>query len=88
MKKVSTRIDLCNGLERPVFAKHLVLAAMKAWLIEQPEVEVGMMSGSGSTLFALLHEGRRPEGLRERALAEFGASCWDASASIGDGSGA
>lgn len=80
-------VDLRNDLERPVFGKHLVLAAMKSWLLDQPEVEFAMMSGSGATLFALPHANSDAACLRERALAEFGASSWDARARIGDGSG-
>ena len=78
-------VDLINDLERPVFTKHLVLAAMKTWLLDQPEVEFGMMSGSGSTLFSLLHEGSDASELRQRAVAEFGESSWDACARIGGG---
>jgi 4-diphosphocytidyl-2-C-methyl-D-erythritol kinase len=77
--------DLCNDLERPVFAKYLVLAAMKSWLFDQPEAEFAMMSGSGATVFALLHDRSGAADLRQRALAEFGAGCWVACARIGDG---
>ena len=76
--------DLCNDLERPVFAKHLVLAAMKSWLMDQPEVEFAMMSGSGATVFAILHDNSAAAPLRERALTEFGESCWSACARIGE----
>ena len=75
--------ELCNDLERPVFAKHLVLGAMKSWLIDQAETEFALMSGSGSTLFAILKDGRSAEILRDRALMEFGKSCWGACASMG-----
>ena len=74
--------ELCNDLERPVFAKHLVLAAMKSWLLDQAETEFALMSGSGSTLFAILKDGCSTEILRERALMEFGESCWGACASM------
>ena len=76
--------DLCNDLERPVFAKHLVLAAMKSWLMDQPEAEFAMMSGSGATVFAILHEHSAAAALRERALTEFGAGCWSACARMGE----
>jgi len=42
------------------------------------------MSGSGSTLFAILKDGHSTEVLRERALMEFGKSCWGACASMGE----
>ncbi len=80
--------ELRNDLERPVFAKHLVLAAMKSWLLDQSGVEFAMMSGSGSTLFAILRQGEAAESLRERALSEFGSSSWAACARMGQsGSG-
>jgi 4-diphosphocytidyl-2-C-methyl-D-erythritol kinase len=43
-----------NDLERPVFEKFLFLAEIKTWLLKQPEVGVALMSGSGSTVFAVL----------------------------------
>lgn len=49
--------ELVNDLERPVFAKHLFLAELKEWLRERDGVEAALMSGSGSTVFAVLREG-------------------------------
>ena len=43
-----------NDLERPVFEKFVFLAQLKMWLLRQPEVGAALMSGSGSTIFALL----------------------------------
>ena len=43
-----------NDLERPVFEKFVFLAQMKTWLRNQPEVGVALMSGSGSTVFAVM----------------------------------
>ena len=66
--------ELVNDLERPVFEKYLPLAAMKMWLLSQPEVAGALMSGSGSTVFAVLKEGA-PEkiaSLEARALGMFG----------------
>jgi len=69
-------IELENDLEAPVFAKHLLLPALKSWLLDQREVSAAMMSGSGSTLFAIL---KQPAGtLAQRAKAEFGATLWTA----------
>ncbi len=45
-----------NDLERPVFEKYVFLARMKSWLREQPEVAAALLSGSGSTMFAILRE--------------------------------
>jgi 4-diphosphocytidyl-2-C-methyl-D-erythritol kinase len=47
---------LVNDLERPVFEKYVVLATVKTWLLAQPEVAGALMSGSGSTMLAVLRE--------------------------------
>ena len=49
-------ISLVNDLERPVFEKHFVLATLKHWLRQQPSVRAALMSGSGSTVFAILKD--------------------------------
>jgi 4-diphosphocytidyl-2-C-methyl-D-erythritol kinase len=61
-----------NDLEAPVFSKHLQLPVLKRWLAAQPGVSVAMMSGSGSTVFAVLDgaAGDLPHRVRE----EFGES--------------
>jgi len=66
--------ELLNDLEAPVFGKHLLLPVMKDWLLGQPEVQAAMMSGSGSTIFAVLQGEATP--LAARAKARFGASLW------------
>jgi 4-diphosphocytidyl-2-C-methyl-D-erythritol kinase len=48
---------MVNDLERPVFQKWLMLPALKSWLLEQPETLAALMSGSGSTMFAVCHSG-------------------------------
>ncbi len=67
-------IELINDLEEPVFGKHLLLPAMKSWLLEQDEVAAAMMSGSGSTLFAILRQDAGT--LAGRAKERFGAELW------------
>jgi 4-diphosphocytidyl-2-C-methyl-D-erythritol kinase len=70
---------LANDLERPVFEKYLFLAALKNWLREQPEVQGALMSGSGSTLFAVLKEGTDSDAgdaLGVRLCREFGENLW------------
>jgi 4-diphosphocytidyl-2-C-methyl-D-erythritol kinase len=67
-------IELTNDLEGPVFHKYLLLPVLKAWLIAQPEVSAAMMSGSGSTLFAVLRGD--PHFLERRARERFGDSLW------------
>jgi 4-diphosphocytidyl-2-C-methyl-D-erythritol kinase len=55
-----------NALERPVFEKFLMLPVMKEWLRQQPEVRAAAMSGSGSTIFAVMREGESGRDLEER----------------------
>jgi 4-diphosphocytidyl-2-C-methyl-D-erythritol kinase len=64
---------MVNDLERPVFAKHLVLADLKMWLRSRPEVRAALLSGSGSTLFAVLDADRSPGELGAELLDEFGS---------------
>ena len=46
-----------NDLERPVFEKFVFLARLKMWLLSQSEVGAALMSGSGSTMFAVTQAG-------------------------------
>ena len=72
-------IPLVNDLERPVFEKYLLLPVMKSWLRKQAGVESAFMTGSGSTMVALLAPDAR-EGtvglLKERIVQEFGPTFW------------
>ena len=65
-----------NDLERPVFEKFIQLAEMKRWLLEQPEVAAALMSGSGSTMIAVLREKSLGPALAEKARAQFGEHTW------------
>lgn len=67
---------LVNDLERPVFEKFAQLAEMKRWLLAQPESAGALMSGSGSTVFALLHDKAAGPALLNKALAQFGTHTW------------
>lgn len=67
---------LVNDLERPVFAKHRFLAEMKTWLLQRDEVAAALLSGSGSTLFAVLHYGSDPETLAAAARHELDPNLW------------
>lgn len=69
-------ISLQNDLERPVFEKHLFLARMKGWLREQPEVAAALLSGSGSTIFAILREAVASDALAARARSELDPALW------------
>ncbi len=68
--------ELRNDLERPVFQKYLFLAQVKQWLRAQPEVAGALMSGSGSTVFAVLHEKHLGTALGERLAEMFGTNLW------------
>jgi 4-diphosphocytidyl-2-C-methyl-D-erythritol kinase len=69
-------VKIFNSLERPAFEKFLVLPAMKHWLRAQPGVRAAAMSGSGSTMFAVLENAEVADDLMPRAKAEFGESLW------------
>ena len=69
-------IDLYNDLERPVFEKHRFLAELKQFLLEQPETQNSMMSGSGSTVFAVLNDQKDAAQLIGRTLRELDPTLW------------
>jgi 4-diphosphocytidyl-2-C-methyl-D-erythritol kinase len=71
-----------NDLERPVFQKHLFLARMKGWLREQPEVAAALLSGSGSTIFAVLRKATAADALAGRARAQLDPELWSAAAVV------
>lgn len=68
--------ELVNDLERPVFEKHLFLAQLKSWLLSRAEVSGALMSGSGSTVFAVLRQKESAFALGEKIAAEFGSTLW------------
>jgi 4-diphosphocytidyl-2-C-methyl-D-erythritol kinase len=65
-----------NDLERPVFEKFVFLAQLKTWLLKQAEVGAALMSGSGSTVFALLSPNADVDLLTERARKELDREIW------------
>jgi len=67
---------MVNDLERPVFEKYPVLGCMKMWLREQTGVDAAMMSGSGSTMFAICEKGATLSAIAENARAIFGETLW------------
>lgn len=67
-------ITFINELERPVFAKFPILGLMKMWLLQQEGVRVALMSGSGSSLFALTETPEQAQAIAALARAEFGES--------------
>jgi 4-diphosphocytidyl-2-C-methyl-D-erythritol kinase len=68
--------DLRNDLEPAVFSKYLLLAEIKNWFQQQPETEITLMSGSGSTTFAVTHSEASADALRERLATVFGKNLW------------
>lgn len=69
-------LELINELERPVFQKHRFLAEVKHWLLHRPETNAALMSGSGSTVFAILQDTADSEKLITAALAELDPHLW------------
>jgi 4-diphosphocytidyl-2-C-methyl-D-erythritol kinase len=67
--------NFVNDLERPVFEKFAFLAQLKAWLLKQPEVSAALMSGSGSTVFAVLRPSANADALAKRAT-ELDRQIW------------
>ena len=57
---------------------------MKMWLLQQVESEIALMSGSGSTLYALCRNFDDANRLVEKIRAEFGPNLWTVVTSIGD----
>ena len=65
-----------NDLERPVFEKFVFLAQLKMWLLRQPEVGVALLSGSGSTIFAVMRPHVDVDLVAKRARAEVDPQLW------------
>ena len=65
-----------NDLERPVFEKFVFLAQFKMWLLSQSEVGAGLMSGSGSTMFAVMRENADADSVATRAKAALDPELW------------
>ncbi|MCW1921792.1 4-(cytidine 5'-diphospho)-2-C-methyl-D-erythritol kinase [Luteolibacter arcticus] len=75
--------ELVNDLERPVFWKHLFLAEVKSWLLARPEVAGALMSGSGSTVFAVLRDLAMADAVIAAARAELDPTLWAWSGEVG-----
>ncbi|MGZ5003440.1 MAG: 4-(cytidine 5'-diphospho)-2-C-methyl-D-erythritol kinase [Chthoniobacterales bacterium] len=71
-----TQQSFVNDLERPVFEKFIFLAQLKMWLLKQPEVGAALMSGSGSTVFAVIRDNTDVDRLAMRAKAELDPELW------------
>ncbi len=64
--------ELVNDLERPVFEKHLLLARLKNWLLDQGGVHAALLSGSGSCMIAVLTRNDGGDRLAGRVRESFG----------------
>jgi 4-diphosphocytidyl-2-C-methyl-D-erythritol kinase len=71
-----TQQSFVNDLERPVFEKFVFLAQIKLWLLKQPDVGAALMSGSGSTVFAVLRSSANADLLAKRAKSELDPELW------------
>lgn len=67
---------MSNDLERPVFQKYLLLPTLKTWLLEQSEVHAALMSGSGSTMFAITETPAQAAELADKAREWCGETSW------------
>ncbi len=67
---------LHNELERSVFEKFVFLAQLKMWLLKQPEVGAALMSGSGSTIFAVVRANADVDLVAQRARKEVDREIW------------
>jgi len=68
--------DFVNDLERPVFEKFVFLTQLRAWLLKQAEVGAALMSGSGSTVFAVLRPNADVDLLTKRTREELDREVW------------
>jgi 4-diphosphocytidyl-2-C-methyl-D-erythritol kinase len=67
-----------NDLEPAVLPKYLFLRLLKDWLKKQSETLFALMSGSGSTIFAIVRNQADGETVQARFRAEFGERTWSA----------
>jgi 4-diphosphocytidyl-2-C-methyl-D-erythritol kinase len=67
---------LRNDLEPAVFPKYLLLPVIKDWLATQKGVTFALMSGSGSTIFAVVQSQSEGESLNTAFRQVFGERVW------------
>ena len=71
-----TEQTFANDLERPVFEKFVFLAQLKMWLLCQSEVGAALMSGSGSTMFAVIRENADADSVAKRVKGTLDPELW------------
>lgn len=64
-------VILVNDLERPAFEKYPFLGMMKQWLLRQDGVKGALLSGSGSSMFALTGSPDEAQAIAQKAVAEL-----------------
>ncbi len=80
-------VTLRNDLEPPAFSKYPWLPTVKAWFQKQPETLDALMSGSGSSVFALTRSRENTWEMERRFRAEFGATLFSTPFSVVNGAG-
>jgi len=73
--------DFYNSLEAPVLEKFPLLAIFQEFLLENGAA-MALMSGSGSTTFALINGKEKAERLQEKVREKFGSSVWVGSVEV------
>jgi 4-diphosphocytidyl-2-C-methyl-D-erythritol kinase len=71
----AARADFYNSLEAPVLEKFPLLAIFQEFLLEIGAA-MALMSGSGSTTFALIEGKKNSEALQEKVRTKFGQTIW------------
>lgn len=74
---VAAAADFYNSLEAPALDKYPLLALYQEFL-RSNGAAVALMSGSGSTTFAIISGMKNAGALREKFLNKFGRACWTA----------
>jgi 4-diphosphocytidyl-2-C-methyl-D-erythritol kinase len=82
-KQETTACSLVNDLERPVFGKHRFLAELKQWLLDRRETRAALLCGSGSSVFAVLHDDADAAHLARCARHELDPGLWHWSGTTG-----
>ena len=75
--------EFYNSLEAPALQKYPLLALFQDFFRENGAVT--LMSGSGSTTFAIVEDEAKALSLKEKFLAKFGESFWTAIVPFGNG---
>jgi 4-diphosphocytidyl-2-C-methyl-D-erythritol kinase len=73
--------DFYNSLEAPAFEKFPILKLFKEFLLANG-ASAALMSGSGSTTFAICENMAAAASLAERFKSQFGPNCWTAVVAI------